>query len=320
MLIRLLLLVVGLAMLAVGAELFIRGAVKVARRFGVSPFVIGLTLVGMGTSAPELVVNLSAAFKGTPELAVGNVVGSNIANVGLILGVAALVRTLTAEMRLLKVETPLVVAVSIAAWVMGLDGDIGRWDAAILLVFFTAVMVYIALSAKREPPAVKEEIGKSMPKPERTWVSLLFLVVGLGGLVGGAQLMVDAAVHLAESWGMSKSLIGLTIVAVGTSLPELASSVAAAVRGQSDIAVGNVVGSNLFNLLLILGATAAVSPLPVDDDVKWFDLPVMAGFAVLLLLVLVNGLKVYRWEGAILLASYIGVTAWAVLRSRPPAG
>lgn len=320
MLVQLVLFVVGLAVLAVGAELFIRGAVRVARKFGVSPFVIGLTLVGFGTSAPELVVNLSAALQGNPDLAVGNVVGSNIANVGLILGVAALLRTLTAEMRLLKVETPLVLAASIAVWVMAWDGDIGRWDAAILLVMFAAVMVYIALSAKKESPEVKEEIGKSIPKPERMWVSLLFLLLGLGGLIGGAQLMVDAAVHLAESWGMSKSLIGLTIVAVGTSLPELASTVAAAYRGQSDIAVGNVVGSNLFNLLLILGVTSAVSPLPVDEGVKWFDLPVMCGFALLLLLVLVNGLKVYRWEGAVLLLGYIGVTVWAVLRAQPPAG
>lgn len=312
--------VVGLTVLAVGAELFIRGAVRVARKFGVSPFVIGLTLVGFGTSAPELVVNLSAAFQSNPELAIGNVVGSNIANVGLILGMAAVIRTLDAEMRLLKVETPLVLVASIAVWVMSLDGDLGRVDAAILLVMFAAVMVYIVLSAKREKPEVKEEIGKSVPKPESMWVSLLFLVLGLGGLIGGAQLMVDSAVHLAESWGMSKTLIGLTIVAVGTSLPELASTVAAAYRGQSDIAVGNVVGSNLFNLLLILGTTSAICPLPVDAGVKWFDLPVMTGFALLLLLVLVNGLKVYRWEGAMLLLAYAGVTAWAVLRSQSPAG
>jgi cation:H+ antiporter len=319
MLVQLVLFVVGLAVLALGAELFIRGAVRVARKFGVSPFVIGLTLVGFGTSAPELVVNLSAACQGNPELAVGNVVGSNIANVGLILGVAAVVRTLTAEMRLLKVETPLVLAASVAVWVMAWDGDLGRWDAAILLVMFTAVMVYIALSAKRETPEVKEELGKSIPNPERMWVSVLFLALGLGGLVGGAQLMVDSAVHLAESWGMSKALIGLTIVAVGTSLPELASTVAAAYRGQSDIAVGNVVGSNLFNLLLILGVTSAVCPLPVDAGMMTFDLPVMVGFAVLLLLVLLNGLRVYRWEGVLLLLAYVGVTAWAVLRSQSPA-
>lgn len=320
MLLQVVLFVVGLVLLVAGAELFIRGAVRVARKFGVSPFVIGLTLVGFGTSAPELVVNLSAALQGNPELAVGNCVGSNIANVGLILGVAAIVRTLDAEMRLLKVETPLVLVASIAVWVMSWDGDLGRIDAAILLVGFVGVMVYIAVSAKKETPAVKEEIGKSLPATERLWLSILFLLLGLGGLVGGAQLMVDSAIHLAESWGMSKSLIGLTIVAVGTSLPELASTVAAAYRGQSEIAVGNVVGSNLFNLLLILGVTSAVTPLPVDAGVVGFDLPVMTGFAVLLLLVLLNGLKVYRWEGAILLLAFLGVTAWAVLRSLPAAG
>ena len=316
MLTQLLLFVVGLAVLGVGAELFIRGAVRVARRFGVSPFLIGLTLVGFGTSAPEMVVNIAAAVQGNPDIAVGNVVGSNIANVGLILGVAGLIRTLDAQMRLLKVETPLVLVASVATWVMALDGDLGRWDATLLLVAFAAVMVYIVLSAKREPPAVKEELGKAIPKPEQMWVSLVFLALGFGGLVGGAQLMVDAAVALAESWGLSKAVIGLTIVAVGTSLPELASTVAASVRGQSDIAIGNVVGSNLFNLLLILGLTAAITPLPVDAGVKTFDLPVMCGFALLLLLVLVNGLKVYRWEGAILLLAYAGVMAWAVRRSR----
>jgi cation:H+ antiporter len=308
--------VLGLIILGAGAELFIRGAVRVARKFGVSPFVIGLTLVGFGTSAPELVVNLSAALNGTPDIAVGNVVGSNIANVGLILGAAAVLRTLTAHMRLLKVETPLVLAVSIAAWVMARDGDIGRLDGAILLAGFVGTMTYIALTARKEPPEVKEELGKAAPKPERMWVSLVFLIVGLAGLVGGGELMVRSAVNLAKTWVMSEAMIGLTIVAVGTSLPELASSVAAAARGQSDIAVGNVVGSNLFNLLLILGATATVTPLPVDAGVLRFDLPAMVGFAVLLLLVLVNGLKVYRWEGTILLLAYAGFIGWAVVRSQ----
>jgi cation:H+ antiporter len=306
MLVQLVLFVVGLAVLGVGAELFIRGAVRVARKFGVSPFVIGLTLVGFGTSAPELVVNLSAACQGNTD----------IANVGLILGVAAVIRTLTAEMRLLKVETPLVVVASGATWLMALDGELGRLDAVLLLVGFVGVMVYIAVSAKKEKPEVKEEIGKSIPKPERMWVSVVFMALGLGGLIGGAQLMVDSAVALAESWGMSKTLIGLTIVAVGTSLPELASTVAAAYRGQSNIAVGNVVGSNLFNLLLILGVTSAVCPLPVDAGLITFDLPVMCGFAVLLLLLLID-LKVQRWEGVLLLLAYAGVTAWAVVRSQP---
>jgi cation:H+ antiporter len=307
--------VLGLLVLAAGAESFIRGAVRVARKFGVSPFVIGLTLVGFGTSAPELVVNLSAAFNGKPDIAVGNVVGSNIANVGLILGLAAVVRTLTAHMRLLKVETPLVLAASVAVWVMALDGDLGRFDAAILLAGFAGIMAFIARTARKEPPAVKQEIGKAVPKPERMAVSVLFLLVGLGGLVGGAELMVRSAVAVATSWGVSEAVIGLTVVAVGTSLPELASSVAAAYRGQSDIAVGNVVGSNLFNLLLILGATAAITPLPVDPVLLRFDLPAMVGFAVLLLLVLVNGLKVYRWEGAVLLLAYAGFIGWAVVRT-----
>ena len=219
--------VLGLIVLGVGAELFIRGSVRVARRFGVSPFVIGLTLVGFGTSAPELVVSLLAALNGQSDIAVGNVVGSNIANVGLILGVAAVIRVLTAHMRLLKVETPLVLAASIATWVMAADGNFSRVDGGILLAGFVGVMAYIAVTARRESAAVKEELGKSMPRPERMWLSIVFLVVGLGGLVGGAELMVRSAVAVATAWGVSQTLIGLTIVAVGTSLPELASTVAA---------------------------------------------------------------------------------------------
>ena len=306
----------GLIVLAVGAELFIRGAVRVARRFGVSPFVIGLTLVGFGTSAPELVVNLSAALGGSTDIAIGNVVGSNIANVGLILGPAALLRPMVAQMRLLKAEIPAVIAASVALWVMCLDGTIDRADGAVLLAGFAAMMLYIAWTAKAEPPEVQEEIAHAVPPVERAWVSALFLLVGLAGLVGGAELMVRSAVAVATQLGVSELVIGLTIVAVGTSLPELASTVAAAYRGESDIAVGNVVGSNLFNILLILGTTAQVSPLPVPPGSERTDLPVMVGFALLLLTVVVNGLRIHRWEGALLLASYAGFIGWQVARTQ----
>jgi cation:H+ antiporter len=307
--------VLGLIILAGGAELFIRGAVRVARRLGVSPFVIGLTLVGFGTSAPELVVNLSAVLSDAPGLAIGNIVGANIANVGLILGLAAVISPLTAQMRLLKAEVPAVIAASLALWIMAANGVIDRIDGAILLGGFVAMVVYVARTARREAPEVQEEFGHLADRAKRTWVSVLMVLVGIAGLGFGADLMVDAAVEVAEGWGVSKEVIGLTVVAVGTTLPELASTLAAAYRGEGDIALGNVVGSNLFNLLLILGTMAQVSPLRVDESLRLFDLPVMVGFAVVLLIVMATGLRVHRWEGVVLVLAYIGFIASQVFRA-----
>lgn len=304
---------VGLAVLVIGAEGLIRGAVSVAARLGVSPFMIGLTLVGFGTSAPELVVNLSAALAGAPDLATGNVVGSNIANVGLILGVAALIRPLAARMRLLKIEVPAVIGVSLLLWLLASDGSLGRRDAAVLLTGLGVVFTALAVAARRESREVRAELA-TQPEvteaPGRMWVGLVLVAAGLVGLVVGAELLVRSAVSMAREMGVSELVIGLTVLAVGTSLPELASTAAASLRGEADIAVGNVVGSNLFNVLLILGTTSAVTPLPVPTRLISVELPVMTGFAVLLWLVLANGLKVHRWEGAVLVVAYIGFVAW----------
>ncbi|HEY2784466.1 MAG TPA: calcium/sodium antiporter [Fimbriiglobus sp.] len=306
----------GLAVLVVGAEALIRGAVRIARRFGISPFLIGLTLVGFGTSAPELVVNLSAAYSGATDLAVGNVVGSNIANVGLILGVAALVRPLSAHMRLLKIEMPVLLGLSALVWVFASDGVISRIEGGMLLVGFFLFLGYMFRQARGETPAVREEIGsQTAAHAAAPWAAGLSVLVGLAGLVGGAELMVRSAVEMATALGVSQTLIGLTVLAIGTSLPELAATSAAAIRGQSDIAVGNVVGSNLFNFLLILGTTSAVRPLPVAESLIRVDIPVMVGFAILLVLVLANGLKVHRWEGSLLLAAYCGYIAWQVVQA-----
>jgi cation:H+ antiporter len=305
-----------LALLVAGAELFIRGAVRIARTFGVSPFVIGLTLVGFGTSAPELVVNISAALNDTTDIAVGNIVGSNVANIGLILGVAAVLNPVSAQMRLLRIELPIMLAASAGVWAAAEYGAITRGIGLAYLAGFVLVMAYLFRSAKEEPPEVKEEIGQSVPATvHRTWVSAVLLLIGLVGLVGGAELMVRSAVAVATEWGVSELIIGLTIVAVGTSLPELAATAAAAYRGESDIAVGNVVGSNIFNVLLILGATAQVAPLPIPDDLRRLDIPVMMAFSVALLLMLAKGLRVRRWQGALLLAAYAGYVAWQVSRA-----
>lgn len=311
MILSIALFVVGLVILVVGAEFLIRGAVRLARRFGVSPFVIGLTLVGFGTSAPELVVNLSAAASGATDLAVGNVVGSNIANVGLILGLAAVIRPLAAHLRLLKVEIPILLGVSLLFWFLSVDRDVSRLDGILFLVGFVGMMVLMVRAARGEAPEVKAEIGSQTAEyAAAPWAAGLYVVIGLGGLVGGAELMVRAAVDLATGLGVSQAVIGLTVLAVGTSLPELAATASAAYRGHSDIAVGNVVGSNLFNVLLILGTTAVIRPLPVADSIARVDLPVMVGFAVLLAAVIGNGLRVHRWEGGVLLVAYTGYVGW----------
>lgn len=304
--------VAGLLVLVVGAELFIRGAVTVARSFGISPFVIGLVLVGFGTSAPELVVNVAAAWNGSPGLALGNIVGSNIANIGLILGCAAVVMPLVVQMRLLKAEVPIVVGVTGLLWVLALDGELSRSDGWILMAVFAGVMLYFVKFSPSEPSEVKQELGEQVAEKRLPWGGGILLLIGLGGLLGGAELMVRAAVTIATAWGVSEVVVGLTVVAIGTSLPELASSLVAAYRGQPDIAVGNVLGSNIFNIVLILGVTTQVAPLPVPTDLLHRDIPVMAGFAVLLVAVLANGLVVRRWEGAILLAAFAGFVGWQV--------
>jgi cation:H+ antiporter len=305
--------ILGLIVLVAGAEALIRGAVRVARAMGVSPFMIGFTLIGFGTSAPELVVSLSAALGDSPEIALGNVVGSNIANIGLVLGVAALVRPLAAHMRLLKGEVPLVIAVALVLWFLCRDNFLSRTDGIILLAGFAGLVAYMYRGARQEPPEVKAEVGLAADVHMRVWVAGVLIVVGLAGLVGGAQLMVDSAVAIARTLGVSEWLIGLTVVAVGTSLPEIAAAVAAAWRGESDLVLGNIAGSNLFNILLILGMTVAVQPMTLADQAVYRELPVMVGFSLLLFAVVANGLRVHRWEGALLLTAYVGVVTWQVL-------
>lgn len=312
MLLQLCLFVVGLILLVAGAEAMIRGAVRIARALGVSPFVVGFTVVGFGTSAPEMVVSLSAALGGSPQIALGNVVGSNIANVGVVLGTAAVVAPLAAQMRLLKVEVPLVIATSLLLWALCWDGHLGRIDGAILLMGFAGLAAYMYRSARAEPPEVKEELGLAAAEKMRVWVASLLVVIGLAGLLGGGHLMVEAASKLARTIGVSEWLIGLTVVAVGTSLPELATAITGGLRGEADIVLGNIAGSNLFNILLILGTTVVVHPIDVAVTARTVELPAMTGFAVLLMLVVANGLRVHRWEGALLLAAYIGFIGWRV--------
>lgn len=300
----------GLLMLMFGAGGFLKGASGLALRYGISPFVVGLLIVGLGTSAPELAVNLSAAYGNRYDLALGNVVGSNIANVGLILGLSALVAPLVVQMRLIRVEGPLLLLVSLALWLMCLDGNLAGFDRVALLGGFLGLMVLLWRSARTEPDAVQGQLGE-LPSREGSLPRLLLgLFIGLGLLLLGAELMVDSAVDLARALGWSELLIGLTVVAIGTSLPELASSLVAALRGQTDIAVGNVVGSNLFNILLILGLTSTLKPLPVSSAMFDVELPAMVGFAVLGYFLMHRFQRLSRTSGAVLLLLFCAFTAW----------
>jgi len=307
MLLQILLLVVGVAILVVGADFFVKGASSVAERFGISQFVIGLVVVGFGTSTPELAVNIGAAVNGNKDIAIGNVVGSNIANVGVILGLAALVAPLAVQLRMVRVELPIVIGVSFLLWGLASMGQLVRWEGFILLGAFAAFMLYLLKSSKNEPAVVQEEFAQENPRTNRKlgW-TIGLIVAGLIGLMTGAHICVGAAVTLAKMWGMSELVIGLTIVAIGTSLPELASSVMAAYRGHADIAIGNVLGSNIYNVLCVLGITSIITPLPTAaPTLMWLDIPVMIAFALVLVPMMLMGLKITRWNGAFLLGAYV---------------
>jgi cation:H+ antiporter len=302
----------GLVTLYFGAEFFIKGASELARYFGISPFMIGLTIVGFGTSAPELAVNLSASFKGIYDIALGNIVGSNIANIGLILGVGAVICPLSVKMQLLRKEVPIMIGVALLLWGLCADGSIGGWDALIFLAGLIAMSVYIFRSARGEDHNIQAELSGQIRENINIGLAIVQTVGGMAGLVFGSDLMVKSAIHMAKIWGMSELIIGLTIVAVGTSLPELASTAIAAYRKQADIAVGNVIGSNIFNILLILGATASIHPVPVSGRMIRVEIPIMIVSTLCLLPIMRTGLKISRIEGAIFLTMYAGFIIWQV--------
>jgi len=303
-------LLVGFAGLLVGGEQLVRGAVALAGRLGVSPLVIGLTVVGFGTSAPELVTSLQAAFRGSPGIAIGNVVGSNIGNILLILGIAALLRPISVDPAAFRRDgTVLVLATALAILAMS-RGNLGALEGT---VFLAGLAGFLLLAFRQEagdgtPAAAVYAAEAETVAPERSErlaVSLLRAVGGLALTIFAARLLVASAIDIARLAGLSETVIGLTIVAIGTSMPELVTSLVAARRGQGDVAFGNIVGSNIFNLLGILGVTALVSPLPVPDSVIGFDLWVMAAATLALVVFAVTGWRVGRREGATLLLAYL---------------
>lgn len=311
------LLIGGLVLLLAGAELLVRGASRLALSLGISPLVIGLTVVAYGTSAPELAISIGATLDGQPDIALGNVIGSNIANVLLILGLSALIAPLVVARQLVWLDVPIMVGVSVLVLVLALDGQLDRWLGFALLlggVAYTALQVYLG---RRESAAVTTLVPAPAGPPSPTWRNALLVLAGLLLLVLGARWLVSSAVTIAEAFGISQLVIGLTVVAIGTSLPELATSLMAALRGEREMAVGNIIGSNIFNLLLVLGATVALSPggIAISAAAVNFDLPVMTAVAVACLPIFFTGHCIARWEGALFLGYYIAYTAFLLLNA-----
>jgi cation:H+ antiporter len=315
MLISILLMAAGLLVLGIGAELLVGGSSRLAMRLGISPLVIGLTIVAFGTSAPELAVSILSALRDHSELALGNVIGSNIANIGLILGITAFLCPIKVQIDLIKEEIPFLIAVSIALGVMLWDGRLGLIDGGLLI---SGLLGYLGFSYWQGQTTEMEDLALQPVVPKESnsgvYVHLVMIIAGLGLLVFGSDFFVDNAVELARLAGVNEAVIGLTLVAVGTSVPELATSVLAAIRGQTDIAVGNVIGSNLFNILSVLGLTAVISPI-TSSPYFINDYVVMLVFSLLLLPLAKSDLILSRREGLMLLAAYaayityLGITA-----------
>lgn len=311
MLTSILVIILGLVFLVLGGELLVRSASKIALKLGISPLIIGLTIVSLGTSAPELGVSLFAAFDGNPEIALSNVVGSNIFNLGFILGLCAILSPLVVNLQLIRLDVPILIAATIMTYVFSLDGQISQYEGGTLFAGALAYTAWLVRASTSEATLVKTEFNKVhdndltfLPK-DSILLHSLFVILSVAVLVGGSRLLVTGAVNIATFLGVSSTLIGLTIVAIGTSLPEVATSVMATLKGQSDMAVGNVIGSNIFNIMLILGLSSAVnSGLTVERTITQFDLPFMIGLSLLCYPFLVTARKLVRWEGLLLFGGY----------------
>ncbi len=310
-----LLLVAGIALLVVGGEVLVRGASTIARSFGLSPLVVGLTVVSFATSAPELAVTVEATLSGSPGLAVGNVVGSNVANILLVVGVAGTIMSLHVQSSVLRRDVPVLIALSLLFWVMALDGTASTVDGLMLLgLLLTYTTVTVVRSRQGKDPGPVEDAPTA---PGGVPVAVLLVAAGVGLLVFGASWLVSGAVDIATALGLSETVVGLTIVAIGTSLPELTTSVTAALRGSVEMAVGNAVGSCIFNLGAVMGLTAVISPsgVPVTDGALTFDVPVMVAVVVSLLPVVFTGRRVAKREAWLFVGYYTAYTAYLLLDS-----
>lgn len=306
--------VVGLVILVLGADLLVRGASRLAEAFGISPLVVGLTVVALGTSAPEAAVSVQSALSGSADIALGNVVGSNILNVLLVLGLSAAITPLVVSSQLVRREVPIMIGVSIVLLLLALNGVVGRLDGLLLLA---GIVAYTLYSIRRSRHGGRREAGSSADSGGRLAIQAVYVAAGLALLVLGARWLVNGAVAVAQTIGLSELVVGLTVVAIGTSLPEVATSVVAAFRGQRDIAVGNIVGSCIYNVLFVLGLAGLIAPdgIGVSSAALGFDIPVMIATAVACLPIFFTGREIARWEGFLFLGYYAAYTLYLLLNA-----
>ena len=309
---NILLLAGGLVLLGLGGEFLVRGSSQLARQMGVSALVVGLTIVAFGTSAPEIAVSLQSAAQGQDDLAVANVVGSCIMNILIVLALAALARPMRVSRNVITTDAPVMIFFAAMFILFAIDnGQIDRWQGVFFVLALAMYTLFTYSEARRQPRVVEDEYeNRHKVKPRAPLVNIAAVIIGIVGLVKGADLMVKGAVGIAEQLGVSTRIIGLTVVALGTSLPELATCVIAARRNQPDIAVGNIVGSNIFNILAVVGVTSIFFPLDVSPDTLYFDAPVMLGVSVLSFWILRTGHRISRREGALLLGIYVVYLGW----------
>lgn len=313
--------IAGLLLLTIGADVMVRGASSLASAIGISPLVVGLTVVAFGTSAPEAAVSVQAAMSGGngADLALGNIVGSNIFNILFILGLSAVIAPLLVAQQLVRVEVPILIAVSLLLLAFGLDGSIGRMNGLVLFGGVIVYTIFVIRQSRKESAEIQEEYAEkyaaSPDRPGSLVVKLLMIAAGLAMLVVGSNWLVDGAIAAARALGLSELVIGLTIVAAGTSLPEVATSVMASIKGERDIAVGNVVGSCLFNILAVLGLAAIVAPegINVATSAVRFDIPIMIAATIACLPIFLTGYTIARWEGVVFFGYYIAYTAYLIL-------
>ncbi len=301
----------GFVILILGANLLVRGATALAIRAGITPLVVGLTVVAFGTSSPELVVSAKAAWTGQGEIALGTVIGSNICNIVLILGLASLIRPIEVHLQVLRFDLPVMILVTLLVSGMLFMDTLSRLHGAFLLAGIICYVVWTIYAARREPesPEAHEFADEAGNGPRQLWALLVFLIVGALMLAVGSEFILKGAIELASAWGVSQAVIGLSIVAAGGSLPELATSVVAAAKGKGDIAIGNIIGSNIFNLLSVLGTAALVRPIQITG-IDYVDVTVMIFVTVLLFPLMRTGFVLKRWEGAVMLVIYVGYVVY----------
>jgi cation:H+ antiporter len=306
------LLCLGILLLYFGSEWMVRGAASLAISFHLRPIVVGLTIVAFATSAPELLVSFIAAVKGASGVSLGNIIGSNVANVGLVLGASTLLRPLAVDQDLVRRDIPFMIVFSAVFWLISLDGEIGRIDGLILLSGL-ALFLYLGIRSAGKGDRAGTEFGKG--KNRNTARHLLLILVGITGLMVGADLIVRSAIFIARNLGFSELFIGLTIVAVGTSLPELATSMVAGARSQADLSIGNVVGSNVFNICMVMGMVGLLNPIAVDGKLMNFEFPSLLILSLLLFICCRTGYMIKRWEGILFLSLYVLFIALSYGRS-----